>query len=93
MTPLVVTIVGGAILLLLGWIGTSMSAAGRDRRDSAKIYKFLRTSSSEGKWEFRTTHAICAATKIPETRVAELCGGHPKIKRNEKDRDSWHLDP
>ena len=64
----------------------------RDSRDSKKIYDFLRNSTAEGKWEFRTTQAICAATKISENRIAELCARHPKIKRNEKERESWRLE-
>lgn len=63
----------------------------RDWRDSHKIYKFMIISKAETKFIFRATEAISSDTKIPESRVAELCSKHPKIKRNEKAKQSWQL--
>ena len=84
---LVSTLVGAVIVGGVTWIGS----AWRDRRDSRIIYDFLSTSSSASDWSFRTSHAISSQTKIPEERVAALCSKHPKIRRNEKARQSWTL--
>ena len=62
-----------------------------DRKDSGKIYDFLLKSKSGTDFTFRSTEAISSATKIPEKRVALLCSKHPKIKRNEKEKQSWKL--
>ena len=59
----------------------------RDWRDSKKIYNFMLTSKTETEFTFRATAAISSHTKIPESRVAELCSKHPKIKRNEKEKN------
>jgi prenyltransferase beta subunit len=63
----------------------------RDRRDRKKIYEFMIGSRSSTGFAFRTTQAISSHTRIPEKRVAELCGKHPKIRRNEKEKQSWTL--
>lgn len=84
---LVSTLFGAAIIGIVAWSGRAL----RDWWDSRIIYNFLRTSSSTSDWTFRTSHAISSRTKIPEERVAALCIKHPKIRRNEKERQSWTL--
>jgi prenyltransferase beta subunit len=63
----------------------------RDHRDSKKIYDFMMKSKTETDYVFRSTEAISSHTKISENRVAELCSKHPKIKRNEKEKQSWRV--
>jgi hypothetical protein len=84
---LVSTLVGAAILGGVSWA----VKAGRDRRDSATIYKFLAGSKPATGFDFRSTAAIASKTHIPEHRVATLCAIHPKIRRNEKQLQSWTL--
>lgn len=62
-----------------------------DRKDSQTIYNFLLNSKSCTDFTFRSTEAISSHTKIPEKRVAELCSKHPKIRRNENEKQSWTL--
>ena len=62
-----------------------------DFRDKRKIYKYLLNSKKETEYQFRTTEAISSGTNISKYRVESLCSGHPKIKRNEKDKESWQL--
>ena len=62
-----------------------------DRRDSKRIYDFMLKSNSETDFTFRSTEAISSATKIPEKRVSGVCSKHPKVKRNEKEKQSWKL--
>lgn len=59
--------------------------------DSKKIYNFLLTSKAGTDFTFRSTEAISSHTQIAESRVAELCSKHAKIKRNEKTKQSWQL--
>ncbi len=62
-----------------------------DQNDSQAIYNFLLSSKTGTDFTFRSTEAISSHTKIPEKRVASLCSGHPKIRRNEKEKQSWRL--
>jgi hypothetical protein len=63
----------------------------RNFRDSKKIYDYMLGSKAGTDFTFRSTEAISSHTRISENRVAELCGKHPKIKRNEKARQSWQI--
>lgn len=80
-------VVAGILVTLLIWIPRKIKAT----RDSATIYEFLKKSEQEGKYTFRSTEAISSHTGIPEARIAELCTNHDKIKRNEKEKQSWRL--
>jgi hypothetical protein len=62
-----------------------------DRKDSQTIYNFLLKSKAGTDFTFRSTEAISSHTKIPERRVADLCSKHPKIRRNEEEKQSWTL--
>ena len=62
-----------------------------DRKDSRTIYNFLLKSKTGTDFTFRSTESISSHTKIPEKRVADLCGKHPRIRRNEKEKQSWTL--
>jgi hypothetical protein len=84
---LVSAIAAAAIVGLVGWLWRCY----RNSRDSKLIYNFLLNSTSETEFSFRSTEAIASDTKISESRVAELCIKHPKIKRNEKEKQSWRL--
>ena len=79
----IIVVIAGALVWLFKWF--------QDKRDRDKIYKFLRRSAKERGWVFRTTHAISSGTKIPENRVSKLCNRDKRIKRNEKEKESWRL--
>ena len=83
LAALAVLIVGGVFAVAVKWY--------RDNRDGNKIYAFLLQSKTGTEWTFRSTHAISSHTKISESRVEELCSKHPKIKRNENEKQSWKL--
>ena len=85
--PLVSALVAAVVLAVLG----SASKLYRDHRDSTKVYDLLLKSKHETNFTFRSTEAISSDTKISEKRVAELCTKHRKIKRNEKEKQSWRL--
>jgi hypothetical protein len=78
---------GTAILATCAWVWTWH----RNRRDTNKIRRFLKNSDLDTEYEFRSTEAISAATKLPEARVAELCIRDTKIFRNTKEKQSWRL--
>ena len=85
---LVSSIVAAAVIAGAAWAWQAF----RNSRDSRAICKFLADSGTKGVWTFRTTHAISAETKIAEERVAALCSRHPKIRRNEKELQSWRIE-
>lgn len=62
-----------------------------DSRDSKKIYDFLFESKSKTDFSLRSTEAISSHTNISESRVADLCSRHPKIIRNQKEKQSWRI--
>jgi hypothetical protein len=80
-------VISAAIIGLFAWFVKLF----RDNRDNKKIYEFMRRSLRETNFRFRTTEAISSATRIPEDRVAKLCSKHKKIRRNQKEKQSWQL--
>lgn len=61
----------------------------KDKRD---IYSFmLEQQKSVKKWNWRTTVAISAATKLSEERVRQICTKHDKITRNSLENEVWSL--
>src|SRR5512135_1841960 len=81
------TLIAGGIVAAAGGVWKWW----HDRRDSTAIYDYLVSSKLNTDWKFRSTAAISSQTKIPERRVAQLCSKHPKIRRNEKEKQSWTL--
>jgi hypothetical protein len=79
----IVVVIAGTLVWLFKWF--------QNKSDREKIRKFLRRSVKEKGWAFRTTHAISSGTKIPEPRVSKLCRRDKRIKRNEKEKESWRL--
>lgn len=75
------------MLALIFWIVKKC----KNWSDSKKIYEFLLNSATTTDFTFRSTQVISSDTKIAESRVEELCIKHPKIKRNEKEKQSWRL--
>lgn len=63
----------------------------RDWRDSRAIYNYMQSSKKTSPHTFRSTQAIASEVHMTETRVADLCGKHPGIKRNQKEKQSWRL--
>jgi len=63
----------------------------RDKRDSNQIYRYLVKSAATTRWHFRSTEAISSATHLPRRRVEKLCIRDRRIKRNEKEKESWQL--
>lgn len=84
---LVSALAAAAIIAVIGWLWKYY----RNWDDSKKIYNFLLTSKTGTDFTFRSTEAISSHTQIAESRVAELCSKHAKIKRNEKTKQSWQL--
>lgn len=85
---IVSSIVAALIVTYTVWLVKKAHAS----REAQAIYDFLRQSKEEGRFVFRSTSAISAHTRIPESRVAELCSRHPKIRRNEKERQTWRIE-
>jgi hypothetical protein len=86
--PLASAIVAGLILAIIFWLIKEI----KDKKDSQAIYQFLLDSQKKTEYTFRSTAAISSATRIPESRVAELCSRNKKIKRNELEKQSWKIE-
>ena len=81
-------LVAASIVAAIGWGRRAWS----DGNDKARIYNFLAASNHSSEFTFRSTEAIAAHTGLSEERVANLRASHPKIRRNEKEKQSWQLD-
>ena len=81
------TLVAAVIVGAIGWVLRSR----RNRRDSDAIYIFMNDSKAATDFRFRSTHAIASHTKLTAERVETLCARHPKIRRNQKEKESWTL--
>jgi hypothetical protein len=81
------TLTAAAIIGLIGWLWRLR----QNRRDSQAILNFLTESTIKTPHTFRSTEAISSKTKITESRIESLCIKHPKIQRNEKEKQSWRL--
>ena len=57
------------------------------------IVDFLKESIKSSKYPkgFRSTIIICNAVNLPEERVRYICNRSKKIRRNEKEKESWTL--
>src|SRR4030095_12685232 len=63
----------------------------KDRRDSNRIYEFLRRCAKDGQYMFRSSEAISTVTRLPESRIADLCSKHRHIERKEGQRHMWRV--
>jgi hypothetical protein len=63
----------------------------KDRRDSNRIYEFLRRRAKDGEYMFRSSEAISTVTGLPESRIADLCSKHGHIERKEGERHTWRV--
>ncbi len=84
-------LIQGLCVVGLASLAAYLFRSWRDWRDSRIIFDMLSASATESDWNYRTSHAISSNTKIPVSRVAELCNRHQKIRRNEKERESWTI--
>jgi hypothetical protein len=63
----------------------------KDRRDSNRIYQFLRRSVKDGQCRFRSSEAISAATHLSVSRIADLCTKHPHLEHKAHERHTWRV--
>src|SRR4029450_12121985 len=63
----------------------------KDRRDSNRIYEFLRRCAKDGQYMFRSSEAISTVTRVPESRTADLGRKHRAIERKEGQRHMWRV--
>ena len=63
----------------------------KDRRDSNRIYVFLCRNFENGQYRFQTSEAISVVTNLSVSRVAKLCGKHPRIEKKEYERHAWRV--
>ena len=63
----------------------------KNRRDSNRIYEFLRRCAKDGQYMFRSSEAISTVTQLPESRIADLCSKHGHIERKQGQRHTWRV--
>ena len=77
------TIIGVIILGVFGWL--------KFKRDEKIVTRFLKSAKVEPGHAFRSTRAISSAINLSHERIKKVCSKSQKIKRNEKEEDSWRL--
>ena len=85
-------IVQGALAALIAAFVIWVIRAIRMQIDEKKIIAFLEKSAAETELHFRTTHAVASATNLSEERVSKLCSRSRRIRRNQKEKESWILE-
>jgi hypothetical protein len=55
--------------------------------DEKKIVRFIKNSKDS----FRSTEAIVSDTNLEQIRVQHVCARSSKIRRNQKEKESWCL--
>ena len=84
-------IVQGVLATLVASLIIWMLAGIKAKYDQNKIISFLKKSKKETNHTFRTTHAIASETNLSKERVGKLGSKSKKIKRNQKEKESWKL--
>jgi hypothetical protein len=80
-------IVGGcSVVLILRAFKTV-----KDRRDSNRIYQFLRRNVKDRQYRFRSSEAISAVTHLSVSRIADLCTKHPHLEHKAHERHTWRV--
>jgi len=85
---IVQSVLAALIIAFLYWVIGYI----RRRIDENKIVIFLKKSAAETEHNFRSTHAISSATNLTESRVNKVCSRSKRIRRNQKEKESWALD-
>ena len=80
-------VAGSLLVIALGWVAKLV----RDKWAASSSYSFLKSSTDNAGYTFRSTEAIAAHLKLTEQRVEYLCSRHPKIKRNTAQKQSWRI--
>jgi hypothetical protein len=79
----IATLIGALILGIFGWL--------KFKRDEKVVTRFLKNSGVETDHIFRKTHAISSATNLSQERIRKVCSKSSKIRRNQKEKESWKL--
>ena len=76
-------LIGALILGIFGWL--------KFKRDEKVVTRFLKNSGVENSGTFRETHVISSATNLNQERIRKVCSKSCKIKRHQKEKESWKL--
>ena len=77
------TLIGALLLWFISFI--------RLKADESKIVKFLMKSQKETQHTLRSTNAISSDLNLSEDRLRKICSKSKKVRRNQKDKESWCL--
>ena len=59
--------------------------------DEEEIINFLTEKIHDTDKSFISTHRIASEVNLTESRVNEVCSKSDKIRRNQKERETWTL--
>tara|TARA_Y100000815_G_scaffold271473_1_gene298117 strand:- start:892 stop:1191 length:300 start_codon:yes stop_codon:yes gene_type:complete len=82
------TLVSGLFLLILGWA----FSWGVKKYRACRVYSILQAGLSEKNKKFLSTAYISSKSGYTQSQVEALCSHHRKIRRNEKELESWCID-
>jgi len=85
-------IIKGFFTGIFGGIGVFIIKALWDwylfHRDERRIVRFFRNNTG---FTFYNTHRIAAEVDLTESRTAFVCSSSDRIKRNERETETWQL--
>ncbi len=77
--------------LLLLFIGLAITWCEKKYR-LCKIYKILKSGLAEKNTDFLPTAYLSSKSGYTQSQVEALCSHHSKIRRHEKEVDSWCIE-
>lgn len=58
---------------------------------ASRVFNALKSGLTEKNHAFLPTSYLAAKTNYTQAKVEQLCSSHRKIKRNEKELESWQV--
>lgn len=81
-------LVSGLLILLVGWL---ISWCVKNHRAN-RIYNILQIGLAEKNKSFLPTAYLSSKSGYTQAQVESLCSFHKKIRRNEKELESWCIE-
>lgn len=77
----------GLLLLVIAWI----VRWGTKKYRASRIYTILQAGLTEKKKSYLPTAYLASKSGYTQDQVEALCSHHSKIRRNEKELESWRI--
>ena len=81
-------LVSGLLILLVAWLIN----CGVKKHRANRVYEILKSGLSEKKKSYLPTAYLASRSGYTQSQIESLCSHHKKIKRNQKELESWRVE-